>query len=248
MILLLSELFALVVADPLFTICSTNYGNYDLGSPFENNLKHLLETLPSITSSTGYNNTAIGKTPDKVHGQALCRGDVSSSACQTCLRDASQEILKNCTSTDAIIWYERCQIQYSFQNMTSLYVYAGKYPDLDSHEKSVSDPVHFFDTVKFLIDKLSNEAAFDPSKLMFATGEIKFSRNETIYGHVQCTRDVRADECQKCLTSALIDLKGCCSSHQGGIIVSRNCNVRFGLYKYYNASSYLITFPNPKGE
>ncbi|KAL3596252.1 hypothetical protein D5086_007889, partial [Populus alba] len=241
-------LFALVLADPLFKICSTTeYGDYDQKSPFGKNVKIVLETLTSITSSTGYNSAAIGEFPDKVTGKALCRGDVTSSACQTCLRDASQKLLKDCESKEAIIWYERCQIHYSFQNITSLDVYAGKYPDMESHNKSVSDPVHFYDNVRFLMDTLSNEAALNRSKLMFETGEIKFSRNETIYGHVQCTRDIREDECHKCLSSALIDLKGCCSSKQGGIIVSRNCNVRFELYKYYNTSSHLITFPTPQG-
>ena len=249
LIILLSMLFALVLADPLLKICSTTeYGDYDQKSPFGKNVKIVLETLPSITSSTGYNSTAIGEFPDKVTGKALCRGDVNSSACQTCLRDASQKLLKDCESKEAIIWYERCQIHYSFQNITSLDVYAGKYPDMESHNKSVSDPVHFYDNVRFLMDTLSNEAALNRSKLMFETGEIKFSRNETIYGHVQCTRDIGEDECHKCLSSALIDLKGCCSWKQGGVIVSRNCNVRFELYKYYNTSSHLITFPTPKGE
>lgn len=249
LIKLLSILFALVLADPLLKICSTTeYGDYDQKNPFGKNVKIVLETLPSITSSTGYNSTAIGEFPDKVTGKALCRGDVTSSACQTCLRNASQKLLKVCRSIEAIIWYERCQIHYSFQNITSLDVYAGKYPDMESNDKSVSDPVHFYDNVRFLMDNLSNEAALNRSKLMFETGEIKFSRNETIYGLVQCTRDIREDECQKCLSSALIDLKGCCSSKQGGIIVSRNCNVRFELYKYYNTSSHLITFPTPKGE
>ncbi|KAF9683442.1 hypothetical protein SADUNF_Sadunf04G0014000 [Salix dunnii] len=248
LIVLLSMIFAPVVADPLFTACSTEYGDYDLGSPFEKNLKVVVETLPSISSSTGYNNTDSGIFPDNVSGQALCRGDVTSSACQTCLREASQQLLKECKSKDAIIWYEACQFHYSFQNLTSLNVYAGKYPILESQKKSVSDTVHFYDYLKLLMDNLSTDAALNHSKLMFATGEIKFSRNETIYGHVQCTRDIRDDECQKCLSFALLDLKGCCSSKQGGIVVSGSCNLRFELYKYYNTSSHLIAFPTPKGE
>uniref|UniRef100_A0A6N2LCR7 non-specific serine/threonine protein kinase n=1 Tax=Salix viminalis TaxID=40686 RepID=A0A6N2LCR7_SALVM len=94
LIVLLSTIFATVVADPLYTACSTEYGNYDLGSPFEKNLKVVVETLPSISSSTGFNNTASGIFPDNVSGQALCRGDVTSSACQTCLREASQKLLE----------------------------------------------------------------------------------------------------------------------------------------------------------
>jgi hypothetical protein len=75
LIVLLSMLFPIVLADPLLKICSTTeYGDYDQKSPFGKNVKIVLETLPSITSSTGYNSTAIGEFPDKVTGKALCRG------------------------------------------------------------------------------------------------------------------------------------------------------------------------------
>ncbi|KAI9395737.1 hypothetical protein POPTR_004G023700v4 [Populus trichocarpa] len=243
-----SALPAITVADHLVTSCSDNTSNYTLNSPFESNLKLLLENLPSITSLTGFNHTSVGDFPAKVYGQALCRGDiVNSSSCQACVEKASQEIFNDCRNyKDAIIWYELCQVHYSFQNMTSLYVYTGKYPDWDSQEKFLSDPKHFSSVLIYLMTNLSTEAAVNPSKHMFATGSIKF-RSETVYGHAQCTRDIVADDCQTCLTTALAELKGCCSSRQGGIIVSRNCDVRFELYKYYNASSYSLTYPNPKG-
>jgi hypothetical protein len=242
-----SALPAITVADHLVTSCSDNTSNYTLNSPFESNLKLLLENMPSITSLTGFNHTSVGDIPAKVYGQALCRGDVNSSSCQACVEKASQQIFNDCRNyKDAIIWYELCQVHYSFQNMTSLYVYTGKYPDWDSHEKFLSDPKHFSDVLIYLMTNLSTEAAVNPSKHMFATGSIKF-RSETVYGHAQCTRDIVADDCQTCLTTALAELKGCCSSRQGGIILSRNCDVRFELYKYYNASSYSLTYPNPKG-
>lgn len=242
-----SALPAITVADHLVTSCSNNTSNYTLNSTFESNLKLLLEKMPSITSLTGFNYTSVGETPAKVYGQALCRGDVNSSSCQACVEKASQEIFKDCRNyTDAIIWYELCQVHYSFQNMTSLYVYTGKYPDWDSQEKFLSDPEHFSDVLTYLMTNLSTEAAVNPSKHMFATGAIKF-RSETVYGHAQCTRDIIPDDCQTCLTTASAELEGYCSSRQGGIIVSRNCDVRFELYKYYNASSYLLTYPNPKG-
>ncbi|KAJ6925607.1 hypothetical protein NC651_010108 [Populus alba x Populus x berolinensis] len=242
-----SALPAITVADHLFTSCSNNTSNYTLNSPFESNLKLLLENLPSITSLTGFNYTSFGEPPAKVYGQALCRGDVNSSSCQACVEKASQEIFEDCRNyTDAIIWYELCQVHYSFQNMTSLYVYTGKYPDRDFQEKFLSDPKHFSDVLIYLMTNLLTEAAVNPSKHMFATGSIKF-RSETVYGHAQCTRDIIPDDCQTCLKTALAELEGCCSSRQGGIIVSRNCDVRFELYKYCNASSYLLTYPNPKG-
>ncbi|KAJ6401850.1 hypothetical protein OIU84_014009 [Salix udensis] len=242
-----SVLPVFTVADHLFTFCSDDKRNYTLNSPYESNLKSLLETLPSITSLTGFNYTSVGESPDKVYGQALCRGDVNSNSCQACVEQAGQEIINDCRNyTDAIIWYELCQVHYSFHNMTSMSVYTGKYPGWDSQRKPVSDPQYFSGVLMYLMKNLSTEAAVNPSKLMFATGAIKFG-SQTVYGHAQCTRDIIPYDCQTCLTTALAELKGCCSSQEGGIIVSRSCNMRFDLYKYYNASSYLLTYPSPKG-
>ncbi|KAG6754698.1 hypothetical protein POTOM_040492 [Populus tomentosa] len=223
----------------LKTFCCNNALNYTRNSAFENNLKIVLKRLPSITSLTGFNYTFFGEASAKVYGQALCRGDVNSSACRTCVEKASKQICNDCISRgEAIIWYELCQVHYSFQNMTSLSVYAGKYLDRDSKEKSVSDQVHFLKFSKYLMTNLSNEAAFNPFN-MFATGKINFSRSKTIFAHVQCTRDIRPHECLKCLKSAITDLEGCCSSRKGGMVLSRNCNVRFELYQFYNVSKHL---------
>ncbi|KAJ4840529.1 hypothetical protein Tsubulata_027341 [Turnera subulata] len=235
------------VADPEFIDCSSDKGNYTLNGTFQGNLEFLLETLPSNTSSTGFSNISSGEFPNKVYGQALCRGDVSPIVCQSCVQNVSQEILQLCRSRDAIMWHEFCQVYYSFQNLYQLYSYTGKYPDWDTQQKLVSDPAHFFDVLKYLMNNLTNEAAFNPSKNMFATGEINYSGSQTIYALVQCTRDISTSDCHTCLSSALGDLDACCYSRQGGIIFSRKCNLRFQMYSFYNASSYVVTYPSSKG-
>jgi hypothetical protein len=101
----------------------------------------------------------------------------------------------------------------------------------------------------YLMNNISREAASDPLvKGFFATGEIQFWRKKSIYGLVQCTRDLSDASCDSCLVSALGDLLTCCDSREGGIIVSRNCNMRFGLYQFYNASSVVITYPSSQGK
>jgi hypothetical protein len=239
----------LASGDPVFTFCNPDYRNYTLNSPFENNLKLLLESLPTNTSVTGfYDNNSTGEDP-KVYGQALCRGDVNSTACRDCVETASQEILKQCKSEDAIIWFEFCQVRYSLQSSFSLSEYTGKYPQQIYLEKNLSiNPVHFDQVLTYLMNNISSEAAFDPLKRMFATGEIKFSRKETFYGLVQCTRDISDTSCDSCLVGALGDLHICCDSREGGIIVSKLCNMRFELYQFYNASSVLLTYPSSKGK
>uniref|UniRef100_A0A2C9U7Y4 non-specific serine/threonine protein kinase n=2 Tax=Manihot esculenta TaxID=3983 RepID=A0A2C9U7Y4_MANES len=235
-------------AESLYTYCSNDTSNYTLNTPFEENLKLLLQALPSNTSLSGFYNTSIGETPnDKIYGQALCRGDVNAAVCESCIVKASQEILKNCKSKDAIIWRDLCQVRYSFQSFFSMQVYTGKYPDWDAQEKSISNPDQFNQILKYLLSNLSTEAAFNPSRRMFATGEVKFSAKQTIYGLVQCTRDISTGDCKICLDSASGDLDACCFGKQGGIILSRNCDMRFEMYTFYNASSSNL-LPNPTSQ
>ncbi|PON85322.1 Cysteine rich receptor like kinase [Trema orientale] len=238
--------------DPLFTFCSPEYGNYTPNSQFEANLKNVLDDLSSnITrniSLPGFFNTSRDSQDQRVYGQALCRGDVNSTVCQKCVENASQDIFRNCSSTDAMIWYEFCQVRYSFQMFFSTMVYTGKFPNHNVQEKNVSDQIRFSEVLVYLMNELSNETAFNSSKHMFATGRIRFSRKETIYGLLQCTRDINPESCKNCLDSALGDLNACCSFRQGGIVVSRNCNVRFELYQFYNdTSNSLLTYPFSKG-
>ncbi|XP_004295244.1 PREDICTED: uncharacterized protein LOC101314549 [Fragaria vesca subsp. vesca] len=238
-------------ADPLFTLCSSGDGNYTPSTQFETNLKQLLESLSFNTSIFGgfYSNT-IGTGRDTVYGQTLCRGDVNSTVCQKCVSDASHEVFNSCKSKDAFIWYDLCQVHYSYQTFFSSKVYTGKYPPQNDQKKNVSDAHYFGDGLMYLMESLSKESVFNPPNNMFAIGQIELSRNRTIYGLEQCTRDMSGSTwCHDCLKSALTELQECCSAHEGGVIVSRNCNVRFGLNRFFNdTSSSLFYYSYPKGD
>ncbi|KAL5100904.1 hypothetical protein RYX36_005231 [Vicia faba] len=214
-----------------------------------------METLSSniVASNTSFfNNTSTGEGLDKVYGQALCRGDMTNSTvCKECIEKASKDLMNRCKSEDAMIWYELCQVRYSFQMFFTNAVYTGKYPKQNDLEKHVSDPISFQQVLNYLMNNISNEAAFSPSKNMFATAEIEFSDKKRTYGLVECTKDISETECRSCLSSAIMELNQCCSYREGGIIVSRNCNVRFDLFEFFNASSSsvsLLIFPTSKEE
>ncbi|KAK6917361.1 Gnk2-homologous domain [Dillenia turbinata] len=207
-------------------------------SPFETNVKILLQNLSSNTYLSGFYNTTIGDGGDRIYGLAMCRGDVNQDACRNCVKSASQEIRKDCVSQDAIMWFELCQVRYSYQDFFSMMVYTGKYPDKwNDQQGNASNPAKFNNVLVNLMTQLSDDAAFDPSKHMFVTGEAKVSKKVTIYGLVQCTKDISGSDCKNCLNYALLDLQACCYSHEGGIIPSRNCNMRFGAQQFYNFTS-----------
>ncbi|KAI6704463.1 hypothetical protein NL676_007425 [Syzygium grande] len=220
--------------NPLHVLCQPEKDNYTFGSPFRNNLEQLLGTLASSTAKTGFSDSSAGDGTDQVFGQALCRHDVDGSVCGDCIRTASQEIMSQCNKTDADIWYDYCQISYSYNDFFSVMTYQGKYPESNSQE-NVSNPDEQSTALKKLMNDLKSEATFASSR--FAVGSSKFSSQERVYGLVQCTKGITGDDCDTCLRSALGDLTACCSPHQGGMVVSRYCNVRFELYRFYNLHS-----------
>ncbi|GAB4830955.1 hypothetical protein Ancab_004983, partial [Ancistrocladus abbreviatus] len=221
--------------ESLCTFCLNGTGK--VTPPFKNNLRNLLQSLPTNTSLTGFYNGSLGSDPSsEVYVQALCRGDVGPSVCKDCVENASREILKECQTMEAIIWYQLCQVHYSHLAFFSSMVYTGKYPPYNNEKQSVNNGHKFYLVLEDLFDKLSNQAANDSSRQMFAVGRAKVSHTKA-YGLVECTRDISANDCATCLQEALGDLKGCCFSHDGGMVLSRNCDVRFETSRFYNLSA-----------
>ncbi|PON41046.1 GPCR kinase [Parasponia andersonii] len=147
-----------------------------------------------------------------------------------------------------MIWFELCQVHYSFQMLVPIQIYTGMLPVSNKKQKLVQNPVLFNRVLMYLMIEISKEAAFNASKLKFATWQIRFSDKETIYGLLQCTWDITEGDCQSCFEFSFSELTECCSFRQGGIVVSRSCNVRFELDQFYNDSSTsLLTYTFPKG-
>ncbi|KAF8414075.1 hypothetical protein HHK36_002074 [Tetracentron sinense] len=215
------------------TTNSTNRnGNYTANDPFDVNLNKLMGSLFYKAPPTGFGISYVGKDPDRVYGLALCRGDVSSTDCKTCVVEASSEIRKRCPDNEgAIIWYDNCLLKYSneeffgkIDNRNRFYLY---------NINNVSDSTSFNAKVKELISGLSNEAYLSP--LMFATGELELEESKKLYGLAQCTRDLSGIDCKKCLDGAISELPNCCDGKQGGRVVGGSCNFRYELYPFVNA-------------
>ncbi|KAL5773342.1 hypothetical protein ACOSQ2_013266 [Xanthoceras sorbifolium] len=234
-------------ANPIDELCP-GASTYIPNSTFGNNLKLLLQSLSSNTSlNAGFYNSFVGEDPDKVYGQALCRGDVNRTVCRNCIENASQKMLQNCTSSEATIWYELCQIQYSYQiHFSTIMGYRGRYPEMNYERKSIPHPAQNKEALSHLMPRLITEASNDPSK-MFGVGEIKSPESKTIYGLVQCTREISTNDCSSCLDKASQELSWCCAAKEGGIVVSPNCNVRFDLQRLFNYSGISLTYPKSAG-
>ncbi|KAL2331808.1 hypothetical protein Fmac_019389 [Flemingia macrophylla] len=218
-------------AEPLFHFCSSSE-NFTTNSPYESNLKTLINSLIYTTPLTGFGDASVGQYQNqKAYGLALCRGDVSASECKTCVSEAPQEILNRCPyNKGAIIWYDYCMFKYLDTDFFGKIDYTNKFYMWNL--KNVSDPATFNYKTRELLSQLAQKAYVN--NRYFATGERKLGQSETLYGLTQCTKDLSATDCKKCLDDAINELPNCCDGKEGGRVVSGSCNFRYEIYPFVN--------------
>lgn len=247
---ILLQLVALTIArvqdTALYSVCSSNQGNFTANSTYQANLNHLLSSLTSNTKiDTGFFNISYGQNLDKVNAMGLCRGDVKPASCRSCIATATVELPKRCPNEkEAIIWYDNCMLRYSnrffFGNMEfgpwfSMY-----------NLNNASDASTFNQAVKSLLDSLKIKAAPGDK---FATGNANTSAgagSQTIYALVQCTPDLSEQQCIDCLNNATELLPKCCDGRLGGRVIAPSCNFRYEIDRFYDVTADApTTSPSP---
>ncbi|PIA50796.1 hypothetical protein AQUCO_01200208v1 [Aquilegia coerulea] len=214
--------------DPLYHICSSSF-NYSSGSTYDKNLNTLFNQLGNKVPHTGFRQSSVGHTQETAHGLALCRGDVSTADCKSCVSTAIAEIKKCCPNDKAaVIWYDACLLRYSNVNFLGT---------IDSENKvylynvqNVSGIESFNGKTRDFLSRLTDKAYRSPK--LFATDEMSLNKIDKLYGLVQCTRDLSDLRCKKCLDDAINELPNCCDSKRGGRVIGGSCNFRYELYPF----------------
>ncbi|XP_030528979.1 cysteine-rich receptor-like protein kinase 10 [Rhodamnia argentea] len=226
--------FVLIEFRPVTGQPTYNYHSC-LGSPndtanstFSSNLASLLGSLSAGASAGNsfYRNGSSG-----VFGLFLCRGDVLSSTCQSCVGNATQMLPQRCTSNrTAIIWYDECMLRYS---------------DTDFFGAIATDVVVFMWNVQNntspdepdvkALALIYNLAATVPNNAMlygvqeFDGGDASQRR----YGLEQCSRDINGSQCGYCLAQLTTYIGKCCEGKMGWRILTPSCNLRYEDYLFY---------------
>ncbi|GAB2229250.1 hypothetical protein Droror1_Dr00023388 [Drosera rotundifolia] len=97
---------------------SWNYNtNTSTTSAYQANLNTMFSSLASNANhQDGFYNTTAGSGTggSEVNSLFLCRGDVSVTDCETCVKTGVAFLAKNCSnSKDAIVWYDYCMVRFS---------------------------------------------------------------------------------------------------------------------------------------
>ncbi|KAJ1376484.1 Serine-threonine/tyrosine-protein kinase, catalytic domain [Sesbania bispinosa] len=222
--------------------CTTNE-TFTPNSTFHTNLNTLLSSLSS--NATGdvrfFNATAGGSDSDStVYGLFMCRGDVPIALCRECIGFATQTIASSCPSSkEAVIWYNECLLRYSyrfiFSKMETWPRYQIKIP--------MGDPVllhsnGFYTALGSILNFLPKEAALAlTGNSKFAVKQENASANITLYGLAQCTPDLSAGDCTRCVTVAAAEFpESCCGGSIGESVLYPSCIVRYETYPFYQHS------------
>ncbi|CAI8587264.1 unnamed protein product [Vicia faba] len=219
-------------ADPPYETCSTRNISTNRSS-FENNLSNLLLSLPSNVSASisKFGNTSSGIGLDRVYGLYMCLDFVSNETCHKCVANAIEDIVKLCPqSEEAVVYEEFCQLRYSNKNFIGSLNVTGNIGK--DNVQNISEPEKYESVVNKILNNLIEIASFDVSMNMYATGKVAFE-DKTVYALVQCTRDLSANDCSKCLQSAIGDIPSCCYASIGARVWSRSCYLRYEFYPFY---------------
>ncbi|KAI4383271.1 hypothetical protein MLD38_009130 [Melastoma candidum] len=224
------------VASPLFGLC---FNPENVTSLYQANLDNLLASLYKNVPATGFGTHSVGRYPNQVYGLALCRGDVSPSDCSTCLSNARDEIPKICPNDQGVIvGYDNCLLKFDDAD------FLGKI-DLSNrfylyNVNNVTNPAVFNKNTRELLTKLAEDIYMAPN--LFASGEAKGytsplkKKKGVLYGMVQCTRDLSASDCKKCLDEIIGELPSCCDGKEGGRVISGSCNFRYEVYPFLSGN------------
>ncbi|KAM0925787.1 hypothetical protein ACQ4PT_003950 [Festuca glaucescens] len=159
---------------------------------------------------------------DQVFVRGLCRGDSSPSECLANLQVAVRDFGGKCApSRSAAEWYDKCCITYADTNasigyeelLSEVFYDTNRVSDPDSYGRT------YYALMKRLVARVASGGGNTSARMaMFATGEAVYAPSDpkgTMYGLVQCMRDISSAECDRCLQLAVPKLPTCCWGYQG---------------------------------
>lgn len=231
------------------TVCAQNhtYVGHDCrvettftrNSTYLTNLRTLLSSLSSHNASytTGFQNATAGQNPDRVTGLFLCRGDLSPDVCSSCVTFSVNESLTRCPNhREGVFYYDECMLRYSDKNILSTVTLDGVGLGALAYSSNQDVPSNqlerFNEVVLLTLNQAANYAAASSRK--FDARKANFSASQTVYGLVQCTPDLKTQDCFTCLQKAINQLA---TNKLGGRSLFPSCSSRFEIRPFYNETA-----------
>ncbi|XP_014511957.1 cysteine-rich receptor-like protein kinase 29 [Vigna radiata var. radiata] len=234
-------------AQPRFldSFCLIGEGNFTANSTYHTNLNTLLSNLTSNTQiDYGFYNRSYGENSEKVYGIGLCRGDVKTDECRSCINNSTVLLTQLCPNQkEAIAWYDKCMLRYSNRSIVGLMETLPLFYTLELANATNVD--QFNQVLDNLVENLTGiAAASGDSRRKYAAGNATATNLETtIYGVAQCTPDLSQQDCNRCLVDAFSRIAS--SGKISGRVSTPSCNIRYETFRFYDEPSTTADAPAP---
>jgi hypothetical protein len=188
--------------------------------------------LSSLSSKASLN-SFYADSSNGIYSLYLCRGDVSSNTCQTCINNATREIQRRCASNGtAIIWYDdQCMLRYSNKNFHGVYQ---TYPRLFmwNNENTTSPDEQNFGALSLIYTLIEDIVPY--TDMMFGTNQsASHDGSQKRYALAQCSRDINSGDCSSCLGTLRDAVTQCCQAKRGWRIFAPSCSIRYEENQFY---------------
>ncbi|MBA0723242.1 hypothetical protein Golax_003839 [Gossypium laxum] len=216
--------------------CYADSGNFTTNTTYAKNLDFILHSLPNnVSEHGGFFTVTVGQGSNKAYALGLCRGDLTSYVCHSCVKFAADDLRARCPNQkEAVSWSSDppCILHYAnrhFFKMLELY------PTTFVHNnRDITSNLPQFDTVwESLMDSVVTKASNGSSTLKYATGKANFTASKTIYALTQCNPKLAHNDCDSCLMELVSFYKVCCHQKQGARIQNPNCWLGWDLHGFY---------------
>jgi len=172
-----------------------------------------------------------------VYALALCRGDISASACADCVATGFQDAQQLCAfAKDATVCYDSCLLRFSNTNFI-----ATTDNDVLLIVMNAKNFTESADSMRLMLFTLLNATSQDAASRSgrFTTARLDISSLPTMYCLVQCTPDLTAGECAACLRDFPQLTLRYLDGSQGGRLIGVRCNMRYEIYPFYQGDPML---------
>ncbi|KAJ3670473.1 hypothetical protein LUZ60_010797 [Juncus effusus] len=190
--------------------------------------------------------------PNQVWGLILCRGDVTSTSCENCIKSMLKNVSSYCSNkTDAVIWFDYCLIRYSSEDFLSNYsdnhfstilywnqnnISTDKLPGYDGSDDAT---IQTFEVLVGILLNGTTNYTVKSSANLFGTGIMKLpSSSNNTYSLTQCTPDMTQDDCLDCLRKLIGQMIDGFTGSQGGRVLGDRCNLRYEIYPFFDGKTY----------
>ncbi|OIT22099.1 PREDICTED: cysteine-rich repeat secretory protein 15 [Nicotiana attenuata] len=229
--------FLLLVTNPnnhlvkahIFIYAGCSQDKYQPNSPFASNLNSLLSSIVSSSSQVLYNSYALGNDSSapqegSIYGLYQCRGDLQLKDCATCVASAVSQINLVCSYTfGASLQLDGCYLRYENTDFLGKPDTSLRYNKCSKNQLGAGDG----DFLRRRDDVLTD--------LEGATG-FKVSSSGSIEGFAQCVGDLSVEDCNSCVSDAVMKLKTMCGSAAAADVFLGQCYARYWASGYYHSS------------